>query len=186
VTGQVRERADGFEIRRSAPRAPLRIVVLAAALAFWALGERFAAGELSAAGPGDAGVLRLALVLWTLGGALLAWRLLGALFSRDRLVVAGGAVALGRELFGLGRRRRFTAARVRAVAAEAQPPDLLDLAWGVRVWGVGGAALVFELGGERVRWAEGIDEGEAGELAELLRARGLGEPAQSDRLTAST
>jgi hypothetical protein len=178
MTIRIDEGAETLDVRLAVRAGATRRLVLTAAVAFWAYGEHFAWREWRAAGggageAGEAGFLLFALVVWSLAGLFALRAFLSTVFGTERLLLGGGALAVGRQVFGAGRLRRYPLAAIARLRAEPVPPDLLDLAWGVRVWGTGGAAVVFEAAGRTVRAAPGIEEAEARDLVARLRSRGV-------------
>jgi hypothetical protein len=121
----------------------------------WAFGEVFAIQQILAPGPPQAKIfLAVWLALWTVGGCAAAGHVLWMLVGRERLRLTSDALTLKREVFGLGRTKRYDLQRIRGLRATAIPPlppgtdERLarSVAGGLHLFGVGGGSMTFRSG----------------------------------------
>jgi hypothetical protein len=189
------DQPEGLTIVVPAPRVWPVIGFLLLWLGGWATGEAFALRQLfggAAPLPAQA-FLAVWAAFWTLGGAGAIAACLWMLMGHERLTLGPDALTLRREVFGLGRAKRYPLDRVTRL--EAGPlPDLAALAASspagaaaaararaqartldpgavLRVIGIGGPGLVFIADGRPVRFGIALDPTEASQLVSLLRSR---------------
>lgn len=177
----VNDSADGLEITIPAPRVWIAVLFLGFWLFGWATGEAFAIRQLF--GPAPAGerlFLAVWLAGWTLGGvaalAACAWMLAG----RERVRLLTDALAIRRDVLGLGFTKSYPLDRVRNLRAQALPEippglanarALASVKQAMRLAGVAGPGIAFDCGSRRVRFGLALDQVEAHQLVILLRAR---------------
>jgi hypothetical protein len=166
----------GLRISAPAPRSWGVLLFLPPWLVGWALGELAALRELTgaAATSGSAGpilFLTVWLLAWTAGGLLVAFTFLWTAFGRETVELADATLSVRRHVLGLGRTRRYDAARVQGLRVWAGPAPGPRTAPRLRRPGLGGGTIAFDHGGRTVRVLGGLDEAEATALVAQLGAR---------------
>jgi hypothetical protein len=79
------------------------------------------------------------LVGWSLGGAVVAFTVLWALFGRERLVLKPDALVVRREVLGIGRGRIYDIRHVKDLRVAAA--GAFDYRRSLEIWGVGGGRI---------------------------------------------
>lgn len=139
----------------------------------WGFGEVTVVQQLTRGLTRGPPVLFLAvwLALWTAGGAfviaVIAWSIAG----REVISVAGGTLAVRREVLGIGRAWEYDGVHVRNVRVSPAPFDPFDFRASVRFWGLGGGPIAFDYGARTHRFGAGIDEAEAAPIVAAIRER---------------
>ena len=165
------DRPDGVELVIPAKRNLFVMLFLLAWLGGWAFGEFSALGQLSSERGAPALFILFWLLAWTVGGAfavsVFSWMLAG----RERITLGPRILGIRREIFGVGLTREYDLAHVRNLRVSAAIHDPFGWTAGARFWGVGGGLVTFDYGAKAVRIAAGIDEPEAAQIVQELRAR---------------
>ncbi|HTM49574.1 MAG TPA: hypothetical protein VL285_12860 [Bryobacteraceae bacterium] len=164
--------ATGLEISIPPKRNPFLMIFLAAWLVGWGFGEVTAGREILL-GKETTPTLFLAvwLTMWTLGGAFALYALLKMIGGRDVLLLRASTLLLKGEVFGLGRGREYELEHVRNLRVEGVTAWPNDMAGAMRFWGIGGGPITFDYGSATVRWGAGLEEPEARQVIQELRAR---------------
>lgn len=97
----------------------------------------------------------------------LAWQLTG----REIVSVSGATLAIRREALGVGWTRAYDQAHVQNVRVAPAPRDPFEFGSVLRLWGTGAGLVAFDYGARTHRFGDGIEEAEAGEIAEEIRRR---------------
>jgi hypothetical protein len=188
--------ADGLEVVLPAPRVWIAIVLLGLWLAGWAAGEVFALRAMLASAPLPARAFLLVwLAFWTLGGAFAlaacAWMLAG----HERVRLRADALALRREVLGVGPIKAYALDRISNLRAQELPTavSLKVVPAGTRpaqeqvaalraLVGIRGPGIAFDYEGRPVRFGFALDALEARQVVAQLQARHVfagGQAAQS-------
>jgi len=167
-----RQTATGLEISIPPKRNPLLMIFLAAWLVGWGFGE-VSAGREILFGKETTSNLFLAvwLTMWTLGGAFALYTLLRMIVGREVLLLRASSLLLKGEVLGVGRAREYELEHVRNLRVESVTAWPHDMAGAMRFWGVGGGPIAFDYGSQTVRCGVGLDEPEARQVIQELRAR---------------
>jgi hypothetical protein len=170
---KVVETVHGLSITVPARRQVFVVGFLSLWLIGWAMGEKYAVGQLFDALRGYAtdeplGFLLLWLAIWTFGGAFALLVVLWSIFGRERLVLTRGRLLLRRELLGLCRMRAYDLSQVRNI--RVSPVHQGPFGWrsSGQSFGLGGGLVAFDYGSSTVRFADSIDEGEAEQLVSAI------------------
>ena len=139
----------------------------------WAAGEVAAIGTLlgedwleSGDGSGDRAFIVVWLVFWTLGGALVWYAWLWNVAGQEWVEARGDALSLRRRVGPFTREREYDARHVQDLRA-SQPGGWAQYT-GLAMLGVGAGTLAFDYGSRTVRFADGIEEAEAKQVAAVL------------------
>jgi hypothetical protein len=165
-------RAEGLEISIPAKRNVFVMLFLAAWLVGWGFGEVFAARELLVGGDDTPDLFLSAwLVGWTLGGGSALYVCLWMFRGREVLVLSPHTLTTRREVFGLGRSKEYDLHHIRNLRVAPVSWNPYDWTGGMSFWGVGGGPIAFDYGSSTVRLAGNLEEAEAREIVNELRAR---------------
>jgi len=165
------ERPDGLEVRVPAHRNLFVIFLLAAWLAAWASGSVGASTTPFAGPEAPKAFLLVWLLTWMLAGAFAACTCLWMLGGRERIVLSAQKLRVGREVFGLAWTREYDLSLVKNFRVSTTASGLLAWSASARLWGLGGGPIAFDYGTRTVRMAASIDEPEATQIVNELKAR---------------
>lgn len=165
------DRPDGLGIVVPAKRNLLVMVFLLAWLGGWAFGEFSVLSELLRGTDGPVPFLLFWLLGWTVGGGFAAFVFLWMLAGREQITLRPRVLAIRREIFGLGSTREYDLAHVRNLRVSPTFHDPFGWTAAARFWGVGGGLVAFDYGAKAVRFAASIDEPEAAQVVQELKAR---------------
>jgi len=164
----VRSRAGGLEIVIPAPCNILVAIVLAAWLGAWYFSERWAIQALLHGKESSAPLLLILwFVGWTVGGiwTIIVWLWLFA--GREILKLTPGTLSLRSEVLGIGVTREYGIEDVRNLRAVT----IGDYsAWGWSVVPRGDDGLAFDYRAQTVHFGTWLDEPEASQIINQLRA----------------
>jgi|SRR6185503_6387033 len=110
----------------------------------------------------------LFLAAFTLAGGAVLWRWLWRAGGRESFLVARDALLARREVWGIGRSRRFDLAKTRSVKAGRLKSRVLSSTWGRMFVGLGESQIVIDCAGRTYGYGKGLEEAEAGDLVDLL------------------
>jgi hypothetical protein len=167
----VLDRPDGLEIVVPAKRNAFIMLFLFAWLGGWAFGEFSALSGLLRGTDGPVPFLLFWLIGWTAGGGFAAFVFFWMLAGRERIVLRPRVLAIRREIFGLGRTREYDLAHVKNLRVSPAVYDPFGWTGAARFWGVGGGLVTFDYGAKAIRLAASIDEPEAAQVVQEMRAR---------------
>jgi hypothetical protein len=111
------------------------------------------------------------LAIWVLVSAYALFAWLWQVAGREVIAVRAGALVLRREIFGIGRSWEYDLRHVRDV--RALPTVTTDWTSSLQGWGVASGAMAFDYGPRTYRFAGGLDEAEAKEIARWLQESGF-------------
>jgi hypothetical protein len=164
----IRDEPEGLTFLIPARRSRYMRVFLPIWLAGWAIGVlagflRLALNVVS--GSPTPSTLVVWLVVWTVGGLVVALLWLWMLAGRERVVLTTERLRIRYELFGRGFSREFALADVRDLRVSYEPLSWWAASPRARLmwWGIGGGTVLFDHGARTVRFGAGVDEAE-GEL----------------------
>ena len=120
--------------------------------------------------PGPRNLLIVPLILFSAAGAFLTYRWLWYWGGRERFVAEPGRLVAAREIFGIGRRRRFTREEIRDVHVRRLRYRFAYPSWGRMFIGTGDGEIVIETNAGEIVYGKGLDLEEAEHLADLLRS----------------
>ena len=148
------------------------MLFLTAWLAGWAFGETFAIRELFSS-EGDAPKLFLGawLVMWTVGGGVACYTWLWMARGLEIILLRGDVLALRREVLGVGRTREFDLSHVTNLRVAPATWNPTDWSSAMQFWGIGGGLVAFDYGSQTFRFASSVDEAEARDIVNQLKAR---------------
>lgn len=175
-----RDGPAGPEIVIPARRNWPLIVLMPVWLGLWAIGIAGAAGEV-ASGRAQGGEADF-LALWLLGAAgaagFVAYPWLWNAIGREVVGLRPGALAIRRDVAGLGLTREYGLGDVRNLRVSLPPSEASPWAASMRFWRGGAGVIAFDHGARTVRFGLGIDEAEAAlVVAELGLRPGIERPA---------
>lgn len=169
MRSRIEDTPEGLLVVIPAKRNYLTLVLVGAWLCGWCFGEVSVIQQIvESHGPLLANPFLLFwLVGWTFGGlsAGLAW--LWMLVGEERVLLGPDALEVKRDLFGLGRRRRYalsTLSRLRvgpSARGVSQSRSTL--------WRVGNASIAFDYGPKTIRFGTSLDEPEARTIVQRLK-----------------
>ena len=167
----VRERPEGIEVRVPAARNMFGMLLLGGWLAAWASGSVGASTAWLSLHDAPKAVLLCWLLAWTLAGGFAAYTCLWMLAGRERIVLRPQSLVIGREVFGLGRTREYDLTQVKNFRVAAAARGLFAWTASARFWGLGGGPIAFDYGTKTVRVAAAVNEPEAIQIVNELKAR---------------
>jgi|SRR6185369_11156350 hypothetical protein len=110
----------------------------------------------------------LFLAAFTVAGGVVLWRLLWRVGGRESFLVAREALLARREIWGIGRSRRFDHGKTRSVNAARLKDRVLDSSWGRMFIGQGEGEIVIHHAGRTYAYGKGLEIAEAAALVDLL------------------
>jgi hypothetical protein len=124
-------------------------------------------------GRGDAPKLFLGawLLMWTVGGGVAIFAWLWMAKGVERILLRGDALVLKREVSGVGRTREYDLSHVGNLRVAPASWNPYDWSSAMQFWGIGGGLIAFDYGARTFRFGSSIDEAEARDIADQLKAR---------------
>lgn len=170
---RIRREPEGLQVVVPVKSDGFRILLNLVWIAVWAAGELalllFLSGDLGPAGPAPP-FAGLFLAAFSVAGGVVLWRSLWILGGREVFRIARSGLTARREIWGLGRTRTLAAGQIRSVRAGLLESQSLHPARGLNLVGQAGGAIVITHAEGSCCYGKGLGEGEAGVLAELLKA----------------
>lgn len=167
--------AEGLRISVPVKSEQFRFLLSLVWLLVWAAGETalvlFLTGRFASPGSTPTvptSVAGLFLAAFTVAGGVLLWRWLWFIGGRETFRVVRGALLARREIFGIGRSHRFALEKIRSVKASPLKYRVIYPSWGRMFIGHDESEIVIDCAGRSVAYGKGLEEGEAGNLADLL------------------
>ena len=169
----INETASGLEIRVPARKNWFLILFLGFWMIGWACGEVFAVFQLaSGKTPFGANVFLLAwLGGWTVGGAFAAYVWAWMAVGFEQILLRPDALVVKRNVLGFGNDREYDLAYVSNLRAAPTTFNPFAFSSSLQFWGIGGGTVAFDYGSKTFRFGAALDEAEAQELVQRLRAR---------------
>lgn len=162
----------GIEVSIPSPRNYFIVAFIAIWCCGWVFGEVTVAGELlHPSEKAPIAFLTLWFAAWTIGGCFAVLTLLWLLVGRERVTIAGDALAIRREACGLGWTRRYELASARNLRVSDGAPYDLPLAMR-DPYGWRSGPFAFDYGARTIKFGAGLDVAEARTvLARFLAAK---------------
>ena len=91
--------------------------------------------------------------------------------ARTFVILRPRSLVIGREVFGLGRTREYDLTEVKNFRVAAAAKGLFAWTASARFWGLGGGPIAFDYGSKTVRVAAAVNEPEAIQIVNELKAR---------------
>ena len=104
----------------------------------------------------------------TLAGGVVLWRWLWCMGGQETFLITREALLVRREIWGIGRSRRFAYGKIRSLKASRLSYGLFYPSWGRMFIGHDGSEIVIDYAGLRHSYGKGLEDAEARELAGLL------------------
>lgn len=167
---------DGFEVSIPTRKNWLLILFLGAWMCGWFFGESSAISQLMSLegkNAGASGFLLFWLAGWTVGGLAAGTAWLWNVAGVERVRFNSDAVLVRREVLGIGFTREYDAGHIRNLRLSGEPASISDWRSRFHATGLLGGAIAFDYGSSTVRFALGLDEGEATQLVSQIRSRFL-------------
>ena len=168
----INDYSEGLEIIIPPRKNPFVSGFLTTWLLAWIYGEIVIIDKIvnQAEGGADAFIV-LWLCAWTFGGLvavlLQSWNLKG----REIIKIDEDELWLSREYVWFARSRHYQLRHIRNMRLTEINMSRPDLYQGAEFWGLSGGAVSFDYGESIQRIALGIDEMDAGEIIETIKAR---------------
>ena len=171
---KVRQTHEGLEIVIPAKRNAFLMLFLTAWLVGWCFGEVFAIRELLT-GESEAPDLFLAawLVMWTVGGSVALYTWLWMARGFEVILLRSNVLAIRHDVLGLGRTREYDLSHVSNLRVAPAVWNPYDWSSAMQFWGVGGGSVAFDYGARTFRFAASVDEAEARDIVNDLKAQYL-------------
>jgi hypothetical protein len=167
----VQRSSQGLEISIPAKRNLFLLLFLGLWLVAWCFGEIFAIYTVFF-GKADAPVPFLVVWLagWTIGGAGVALVWFWMLRGREVIELRADALVVKRQVFGLGPTREYDLQHTKNLRVAPHSWNPYDWMSAMQFWGIGGGPIAFDYGSKTLRVGNTIDEAEAKQIVEELRA----------------
>jgi hypothetical protein len=162
--------ADGVRVVIPPRRNWLAIIFFGVWLAGWFLGERNALLQLEHA---QSAFLSVWLVMWTVGGVVVASLLMWQLGGREVILADSVSISQRIEAFGIGLTRNYTLSECRDLRAVPRINNPAARRQALFPWSAdtGFGSIAFDYGARTIRFAPGLDEAEAKMLVADLSRR---------------
>src|SRR6185295_17544988 len=108
------------------------------------------------------------LAIFTAAGGFVLWRWLWCVRGRETFLVGRDALLARREIWGIGRSRRFDLEKTRSVKAALLKYRILYPSWGRMFVGQGEGEIVINYAGRTYAYGKGLEVAEAGGIVNLL------------------
>lgn len=145
------------------------------ALISWLIGELVVSGILWTGNQIGAPIpfLLVWLIIWTMGGAFLAYLLSWQLFGKEIITVSAQSLITKRGVLVLGFPKEYSAAHIRALRVSATNNIPSMWCWMLNGWfyGMNGGWIAFDYGAKTIRFGAGVDEAEAKQILAEIRRR---------------
>ena len=110
----------------------------------------------------------LFLAAFTVAGGVVLWHWLWGAGGRESFLVARDALEARREIWGIGRSRRFDLEKTRSVKATRLKYRVIYPSWGRMFVGHGEGEIVIDCAGRTYAYGKGLELAEAGGVVDLL------------------
>ena len=163
----------GLEIVIPSKKNVFVILFLAVWLVGWAFGEvmvpaTFFSGDKPS---GPMVFIAVWIIGWTIGGAFALYIWLWNVAGKERITVNNQGLIVQRELFGYGREKEYEMTHISNLRVSPQPFNPFNVSASLQFWGIGGGVLAFDYGSRTYRFGSGIDEAEANQIMERIKAQ---------------
>ncbi len=110
---------------------------------------------------------------WTVGGAFAIYTFLWTLVGKEITEINSDGIKIQRSIFGLGRKREYLAGYIKdiRIAPTAFDSNIFGRNRGNNIMRIPEGLLAFDYGAQTFRFGSGVDEAEAKQIFEKIRAR---------------
>jgi len=135
----------------------------------WFFGFKSVSSMLFSTGHfGVDGFLTFWLIAWTFGGLAIISILLWGYFGREKFILSNGEILFEKSVFGVGQKRRLSAAEVKNIRTEEGNDSWLGSnRWAF--WGLGPGKIKFDYGMRTYSFGLALDDAEANYISGLLK-----------------